>query len=311
MPNFNIMTIKLIPVTLIIPFYNEAKRIASTIKCLKSQTVLADEIFFTDSGSDDHTVNIIKDSNINFEYAIDYSRKMSPGSSLNYSIKKSKNELIAYMDVGKIFPDNWLEKQYETLTASSADYVSAVITTKGSNIVDQSFIAQLYGRDSSTACLTGSLMKKSIVERLNYFIEDTRATFDIDFMDKCKKLDYKRIINHDIVMSYSGINFANTYTLGFKKIFSYSLTGWRTSGYKKHYYYTAFIILSALFYYLSLLSLFFSLYIITRGFLLPIFKSASWIEILKPKLLINTIMAGIIIDCARIFGYSLFFLDNK
>ncbi len=302
---------KLVPVSLIIPFYNEAERIASTVECLKNQTVLPEEIIFTDSGSTDNTVEIIENSNIDFNYIIHYSGKMSPGSSLNHSIKKSRNDIIAYMDVGKLFPNDWLEKQYEKINNSSADYVSVIIKTKGSNIIDQSFIAQLYGRNSKNACLTGSLIRKNLIEKLNYFIEDTRATFDIDFMDKCKKLDYKRIINQSVVMSYSDINFAKTYTLGFKKVFSYSITGWRTSGYKKHYYYSFFVISLGLSYYFSLLSAFLSLYILFRGFLLPILKSASWRDIFKPTLLLNIIIAGIVIDTARITGYASFLLDNK
>ena len=48
-------------ISIILPFYNEDKTIKSTIECLRNQTLVANEIIFVDSGSDDNTVKIIND----------------------------------------------------------------------------------------------------------------------------------------------------------------------------------------------------------------------------------------------------------
>ena len=48
-------------ISIILPFYNEDKTIKSTIECLRNQTLVANEIIFVDSGSNDNTVKIIND----------------------------------------------------------------------------------------------------------------------------------------------------------------------------------------------------------------------------------------------------------
>ncbi len=294
-------------VSVIIPFYNEESTIEDTLEALYAQTYQPDEVLLVDSGSIDNTSKII-DKWINIKgttiYKIIFDGNMSPSSSINKGIKNSTNELIAYIDCGLKIPRKWIEENLIYMKKNNIDIVSNCIYTVGENIIDKSFISQTYGYAAKVPCLPGSLLKKKIITDCGYFLENTRASYDVDFLKKCMNRNIKRSINNNIVLEYLGINYCNSFMNGIKKIFNYSLDSWLGASTIKPIFYIVILLIMILSFILNLYFIYLLLiYLIVRGFIIPIFKSN---ELLFTKNLIYIItipLCGFAIDLSRLAGY--------
>jgi glycosyltransferase involved in cell wall biosynthesis len=297
-------------ISVILPFYNEEKTIELTIECLRNQSLIANEIIFVDSGSDDNTAKIINEAAIKYpslNITILFSGKMSPSSSVNLGIKKSINNMVIYMDCGLDIPSNWLESQAVNYDRNKTDIISGRIYTEGTNIVDKCFIAHTYGFKNKRICLTGSLMNKLIFEDIGYFIENCRAGYDVDFTNKAKQNLLTRSINKDICLRYFGINFAANIRDGYNKIKLYSISGWSAYGDRKPYLYFLMLIMSLLVIFFSqpiyIMALMIS-YIVIRGYIIPFYKSKAILEIKSGKFFAMLAVTALLFDVARINGYA-------
>lgn len=276
-----------------------------TLYSLKNQSIKPNEIIFIDSGSTDNSTSIIdlfaknnQSCNIKFYK----SGLMSPSTSINLGVKKSNSDIIAYTDCGLNIPENWLESNYELMEKTNTQIVSPQFFTKGKNIIDMSFVAHTYGFKSYTSVLPGSLIKRTLIEKVGYFLPDVRANYDVDFINKINDLGIKRIINKSIVFKYIGIEYCDSFASGFFKISKYSENAWKVKNDFKPFAYIIGITMLILFTnidYIMKIGLF---YFILRGYVLPLIKS-SYEMILNIQLLLILPITGIVIDFSRIIGY--------
>jgi glycosyltransferase involved in cell wall biosynthesis len=81
-------------VTVIIPAYNEANRIKSTIDALKNLESI-NEIIVIDDGSTDETFDIAKSTGIN---VFKTPKNAGKGEALNFGIKKAAGDIIVLLD---------------------------------------------------------------------------------------------------------------------------------------------------------------------------------------------------------------------
>tara|TARA_B110000444_G_scaffold224643_1_gene227991 strand:- start:23 stop:991 length:969 start_codon:yes stop_codon:yes gene_type:complete len=305
---------KKMSISVIIPYYNESETILATLESIASQDYKPDEVLLIDSGSSDSSSILIdqwiKENNAN-EYKNIYSGMMSPSSSINKGIRSSKNKLIAYIDCGLEIPINWLSSNYKLIKKNGDDMVSIKIYTAGKDIIDQSFISQTYGYKNKTVCLPGSIINKDIFKKIGYFIESVRAGYDIDFINKIEKSDINRSINKEVYLKYFNFNYCQSYLSGFKKVYVYSLSGWKTKGdFKPLIYIIMFFLFITILYsgqYYPLI-----LYLLLRGIMIPFYKSNYEKVMLMPHRIIFNFIAGIIIELSRVFAYlNIFRIINK
>ena len=292
-------------ISVVIPYYNESETLLNTLHSLRNQTLKPDEIIFVDSGSTDDSTTIIKlfsENNKNCNIRSYKSGSMSPSTSINLGIKKSTSDIIAYTDCGLNIPNNWLESNYKLMMKTNAQVVSPSFFTEGKTTIDKSFVAHTYGFKSYTSVLPGSLIKKSLIENVGYFLPDVRANYDVDFINKINILGIKRIINRTITFKYMDIEYCNSFTSGFFKISKYSENAWKVKNDLKPFAYMigiVVLILSIYFDYISKIILF---YLVLRGYIFPLLKS-SYELILNIRLLLMLPITGIVIDFSRIIGY--------
>ena len=296
-------------IAVIIPFYNESATIIQTLESLKLQTRTPDRVLLIDSGStDDTSIKInkwISDNNME-AYNIMYSGRMSPSSSVNLGIDDSIEEIIAYIDCGLIIPHNWLSTSEDIINKNNIDLVSTTIFTKGVNNIDKSFVAQTYGYMNNTICLPGSLIKRDVFNKVGTFLDNARANYDIDFINKLKGQNLKRFVNKKIYLEYIDTNYATSFKQASKKVYSYSLGAWNATGDKKPIIYCSFlsiIVICALLNLYKELSIIILLYIFSRSIIIPFVKSNFNITTLNPLNYFNFFMSGIVIDASRLFGY--------
>jgi len=293
-------------ITVIIPYYNESETILSTLESLYIQTRKPEKIFLVDSGSTDDTSfkikNWVQEKNTTYFEQL-YSGKMSPSSSINMAIKKTNDDIIAYIDCGLTIPKDWLKTSEDLMISSESDIVSSSIFTKGVSLIDKSFIAQTYGIENNTICLPGSLIKKSVFNKIGYLIEAVRSGYDVDFTNKVKLNGLRRDINNKIELKYIGTNYTNSYMQGIKKVFSYSLAGWKTKKDIKPSLYFLLIILFFISISFNMHIDFIIVYCLLRMLLIPIYKSQICKTLLNPINYPFYLLSGIAIDLSRLSGY--------
>ena len=304
-------------ISIIFPFYNEEKTIRLTINSLVYQSKKANEVIFVDSGSNDNSAAIIKSAtkeHPQLNIKLLHSGEMFPSNSLNMGIKESKNDIVMYMDCGLLIPNDWIESQADKYSEEKADIVSGRIFTKGVNIIDQCFISHTYGYKNKCICLTGSIFHKKLLDKTGLFIENCRAGYDVDFINKIKFNGCSRIINKNILLEYYGTNYSKTIINGYKKVKLYSKSAWNAYGDNKPYLYLSVLILLTIAVISTTLSITIPIiitYMLIRGFLIPYYKSINIYKKINIKLLIFLPIVGICFDLARINGYIEGLLKDK
>ena len=99
-------------ISVVIPVYNEEKRILATLKAIYNGSLLPMEIIVADGGSEDHTVTIIKENYPDVIVMDNPDRTAAAGR--NVGIKTAKGDIVAFTDGDCIVDRDWLKhiKQY-------------------------------------------------------------------------------------------------------------------------------------------------------------------------------------------------------
>ena len=292
-------------ITVIIPFFNEEETLRTTIESLDTQTLKPLKILMVDSGSTDNSADIIKEyiNNGNKSIELLQPRLGSPSSSINYGIKHAKTNYVAYIDCGLIIPKNWLDSQYRLLKKKNSLIASTQIYTDGRDVIDKSLIAQTYGYKNKTICFPGSLMDIKIFEKAGLLVENMRAGYDIDFINKLKHKRIDRVINKNISLKYIGINYAKDYISAAKKVYNYSLTGWKTNGDYKPHLYIFFIFIIVFSISSDIFMIVFFLYLILRGYIAPFIKSKHIFDEKNIYFYLALPLSALVFDISRTIGY--------
>ncbi|MFN3301365.1 MAG: glycosyltransferase [Sediminibacterium sp.] len=101
-------------VSVIVPVYNDARRIVKCIEALINQTYPRDryEILIVDNGSTDNTCSVIKKYPVKL---LIEDKKQSSYAARNKGIKNAVGEIIAFTDSDCIPAPNWIEKGVKNL----------------------------------------------------------------------------------------------------------------------------------------------------------------------------------------------------
>ncbi len=115
-------------VSIIIPTFNRANRVAEAIKSAQSQTYPHKQIIVIDDGSTDETKEIVQKFD-GVEYF--YQENQRQGAARNYGLSKAKGDYIATLDSDDIWNENFLSESIECLEKNNLDFVfSSWLTRK-------------------------------------------------------------------------------------------------------------------------------------------------------------------------------------
>jgi len=98
-------------VSLIIPTFNEAKRIGKCLESITNQTEKPDEIIVVDNNCTDETVEIAQ----KFNATIIKEKKQGMIHARNAGFNTAKYEILARIDADVVLPSNWISKIKEKL----------------------------------------------------------------------------------------------------------------------------------------------------------------------------------------------------
>lgn len=296
-------------VSLIIPYYNEEKNILKTLNLIKSQLFLPEEILLINSSSSDKTSEIIDEFSKTNKYLNIrnlFANTKNPSDSKNFGILNSKNDLLAFMDCGIFFSENWL---YECIKhnnkSENLQIISAPIKFNAHNTFDAAVTAQLWGYGSSHFVIPGSIIKKKIFEKYGLF-ENRRAGYDAVWKKKIKKNNINVFEVKNINIKYEKFNVADNIGNLFLKIHLYSNQSAKLKGYNKDKIYIFFtlIFFGTFFLNQSLGLILIAIYFFIRQLFFPVYKAKSFkVFIDYPLSLTIIFFVGFMIDIARVTGY--------
>jgi glycosyltransferase involved in cell wall biosynthesis len=104
-------------VSVVIPVYNEEKRIKACLDSLMAQTEKPDEIIVVDNNCTDKTIDIVKRYP---EVIIVVEKKQGMTPARNAGFNSARFEIVAKCDADTILPSNWIKKIKFNFSQNSA-----------------------------------------------------------------------------------------------------------------------------------------------------------------------------------------------
>ena len=305
-------------ITVIVPYYNEEETISQTLSQLFAQTLQPAAVIMVNSSSTDASSAIVDTwisehiASLRPKYLNLNSGTNTPGGSKAAGIAVAKTDLVAFMDCGLIFPEDWLQRQHTKIVDDKhAQWVSGGLITQGRGIVDQCAMAHTYGYNRFRPCMPSSLLRRSIFQTVGQF-KDLRAGYDAQWIRDAHQAGLKRLINSDVNFSYMGTCFAPNLLKVFTKSILYARPTINSGNFITPCVYTAAataIIPVAIC--APKLLLFGALgYVGARLALAGAKSRKGSLYFIRPDRLLVLILTGAVMDFGKLTGYLWGFLDK-
>lgn len=200
------------PVSIIIPGYNEEKVILKTIESLLKTDYPIFEIIFSDDGSKDNSVKIVREKYKNNPLiTIITKRNGGKSSALNFGIKKAKYNFVVCIDADSQFFPNTIRKMISEFRDDEVGGVAGFVYVGNHNnfltrnqhleyIVSQFFFKTIQQELGAIAVIPGCVgaFRKEILLKVGMYESDTLAE-DTDITIKIQKAGYKVVMNPEAV----------------------------------------------------------------------------------------------------------------
>jgi len=190
-------------ISIIVPAYNEGKRIESTLNSL-FLTFPKEEIIVVSNGSKDNTVEILKkwkEKNSNLQY-LEFTEKLGKGGAIIEGLKIAGGEIVGFIDADDAFDLNYIKNSLSRL--SSYDCIIASkwknknifqvnepmlrkILSRGWNLLVRILINLNYYDTQAGA----KFFKNIVKDKIGYNFISRGFAFDIELLHKIKKNNFK------------------------------------------------------------------------------------------------------------------------
>lgn len=175
-----------LPVSIVVPIYNEADCIVDLLQLLLQQTKLPKEIVVVDSGSTDQTVSIVNtfwetqnDVTSKIEFKLVKLERSYPGRSRNEGIKQASQNWIAFIDAG-IRPElNWIEELWKCVQKSKYNFSYGYCKFEACEATAAAVCALSYGYGAKIPVIPSSIFHRDVFYNVGFFREDLRSSEDI------------------------------------------------------------------------------------------------------------------------------------
>ena len=116
-------------ISIVMPNYNSAEFLMSTVKSIKEQSYKNWELIIVDDNSNIETKKILKKLNKQKKIKIFFLKKnRGDGFCRLYGVKKSKSDLIAFIDSDDIWKKNKLKLQYNFMMKKKIEFTYSYFT---------------------------------------------------------------------------------------------------------------------------------------------------------------------------------------
>ena len=301
-----------LPITIVVPLYNEAHTIGASLTAINKQTGLPHEVILVNAGSNDDSAGVIQKWAQNnaplFDLIVLHKDRAYPGAARNYGIAKAKCQWIAFLDVGIIPNPNWLNTLYQMVMSHQEKLCWGSCHFAGTNWISVIFCALSYGQGRKhNMTVPISLFNISVLNNFGPFSLHLRAYEDVIWRKTILGLPDHDLLCKEDLANYR--SFPNNLSTGIYKYFQY---GKYIPVSKSALFiaiclttYFIFIILSLYFWPILGIGLLL-LYLTARGILDPMRRSANiaWFG-KKWYLFFLAIPIVLVVDISKIAGFIL------
>jgi len=183
------MSAEILPVSVVIPVLNEAATLPALLSALANQTAKPQELFFIDTGSTDGSLDMVnawwrreqwRDGSL---LALS-SPGAYPGGARNAGIERATQPWIAFLDAG-VTPDrDWLQILIDSAQTAKPAGVFGLTRFTGRDALTTALCALSYGQGAARATLPGSMFRRDVFARIGGFDGTLRAGEDVVWLRK-------------------------------------------------------------------------------------------------------------------------------
>jgi glycosyltransferase involved in cell wall biosynthesis len=197
-----------IPLSVIIPVYNDPEGLETTVESLLNQTVDDYEILIADNGSTDLTRKLAK-AYATRDRIIHVVEDEIQGSyaARNAGIAAARGEILCFIDANMWVDSTWLERVQERIRSDEADYLGCNVEI----VVDEETIFAEYNRENGfpvetyiaeenfapTCCL---VVRRSVIDAVGPFDKRLVSSGDAEFGKRVHRAGYEQAFAGDITM---------------------------------------------------------------------------------------------------------------
>jgi glycosyltransferase involved in cell wall biosynthesis len=190
-------------ISIIVPAYNEGKRIESTLNSLFLNFPKG-EIIVVSNGSKDDTIEILrrwKDKNPNLIY-LDFPEKLGKGGAIIQGLKIAKGDWIGFIDADDAFDLNYLKNLLQSLSNYDCIIASKWI---GKNIFEVNeplirkilsrawnlLVRMLLGLNYKDTQAGAKFFKSEVNKKIGHDFISKGFAFDVELLKKIKRNNFK------------------------------------------------------------------------------------------------------------------------
>ena len=197
-----------LPVSIVIPSADTIEAIDELLLTILRQDTLPSEILLIQSGNVfinrgffENWSNYYGEINVRFQ-AIQVSQAL-PGMARNVGIRNARQPWIAFLDIGVLPKNIWLQELYKCMTQARADVVWGSCMFFSGDFLGRILCASSYGDRRTYPTLPGSLVKIDVFRKAGFFEERLRACEDLLWKDALVRHNIKEIYCKSACVSYS------------------------------------------------------------------------------------------------------------
>jgi len=297
-------------ISVIVPYHNEGKAVLRTLNRLVAQTLPPAEILMIDSSSTDDGPDLLERWLQSRKISRPRIRSVrlgstTPSSSKNLGILLARCPWVGFMDCGHLFFPQWLEDQWR-LIASTHRPVYGKCRFTGHGPFDSCAVAQTYGLGNEVETIPGSLMKKSLFQKVGFFAENRRAGYDVAWRKRASDCKVSFLVSPLPNIRYESTEVADHSLYLFFKSVSYARAtlGLGSANFVQKYFLLSLVVSLALWARPAWWPGFLLLYLVGRGFIWPAWRSAKIAPLFQryPQALVLLPWTGFLCDFGRILG---------
>lgn len=191
-------------ISIIVPTYNCSDNLKKLLQSIFAQSLQPDEIIIVDSSTDRSIEDLL--TSIASELPLIYKRssKQYPGEKRNEGVSTASHEWLAFLDVGTIPRENWLEINMKLAIDEKYHVVFGHTKYRALNNFQVLLRAATYG-SLGHETTPGTLVQIKNFQKSGGFIEGIRAGEDQEWRLQIRDVCNKLTTPDDITLDYSSL----------------------------------------------------------------------------------------------------------
>ena len=193
-----------VPVSVVIPLYNEAVSVGRLLIALEHQSRRPTEVVCVDAGSGDDTVERVRRFCGSLPLRLLCRGRLNPGEARNEGVRHAKEDWIAFVDGGTVAEDSWLEA-----LMSRASQGAEVVFGSYEPVCDTFFrrcAALAYVPERSPQGIRGPFVASMVLRRGAFNVvggfPPYRASEDLIFMERLRNSQLRIAYAPDAVVHF-------------------------------------------------------------------------------------------------------------